>query len=165
MTPEQFDRIILAPALSLLPEHMASVPARAMLIAICLQESGLNHRQQIGGPARGFPQFEKAGILGVLTHRATADLANGVCDELVYLPGVNEVHAAIRDNDLLAACFARLLLWTVPAALPGPDQPDVGWEQYLESWRPGRPRRELWDDNWERARQAVGRIARNEEGI
>jgi hypothetical protein len=164
MNPEQFNRIILTPALSLLPERMASVPARAMLIAICLQESGLIHRQQIGGPARGFPQFEKAGILGVLTHHATADLARHVCSELAYQPNVDEVHAAIRDNDLLAACFARLLLWTVPAALPGPDQPDVGWDQYTRAWRPGRPRRELWDDNWERARQAVGRIARHEGG-
>jgi hypothetical protein len=159
VSPEQFNRIILAPALSLLLKRMDSPNARAMLIAICLQESGLNHRQQIGGPARGFPQFEKSGILGVLTHQATADLARHVCSELAYQPSVDEVHAAVRDNDLLAACFARLLLWTIPAALPGPDQPDVGWDQYTWAWRPGRPHRERWNDNWKRAWRAV------EEGI
>ena len=155
MNPGQFNRIILTPALSLLPERMDSESARAMLIAICLQESGLNHRQQIGGPARGFPQFEAAGVHGVMTHHATADLARHVCSELVYQPTTDEVHAAVKDNDLLSACFARLLLWTVPAALPDADQPEVGWEQYTWAWRPGRPHRERWDANWERAWNAV----------
>lgn len=155
MNPGQFNRIILTPALSLLPERMDSESARAMLIAICLQESGLNHRQQIGGPARSVFQFEKAGILGVITHHATADIARAVCEELIYKPDVDGVYAAVKDNDLLAACFARLLLWTVPAALPDADQPEVGWEQYTWAWRPGRPHRERWDANWERAWNAV----------
>jgi len=155
MTPEQFNQIILTPALSLLLSCMDSPNARAMLIAICLQESGFNHRQQISGPARGFPQFEATGVHGVLTHHATAGLANSVCGALVYRPSVDEVHAAIRDNDVLAACFARMLLWTVPAALPDERQPDVGWEQYTWAWRPGKPHRERWDNNWERAWRAV----------
>lgn len=155
MNPEQFNRIILTPALSILPERMDSESARAMLTAIGLQESGLTHRLQIGGPARGFPQFEKAGILGVLEHRVTAELARRVCELLSYRPDADIVYGAVKDNDLLAACFARLLLWTVPAPLTDADQPEIGWDQYLFAWRPGRPHRERWDDNWERAWLAV----------
>jgi hypothetical protein len=134
---------------------MDSESARAMLAAICLQESGLTHRLQIGGPARGFPQFEKAGIRGVLEHRATADLARRVCDALVYMPNADVVYVAVKDNDILALSFARLLLWTLPDALPEINQCDEGWRQYKKAWRPGRPKREHWDDKWDMAWSAV----------
>ena len=48
---------ILDPAAKLLP-GMDSAKARVMLLAIGLQESRFEHRRQIGGPARGFWQFE-----------------------------------------------------------------------------------------------------------
>ena len=61
MTPAQFLRFAIDPALSLLPPVMDTRAARAMIISICLQESRLQHRRQIGGPARGFAQFERGG--------------------------------------------------------------------------------------------------------
>ncbi|MCV6902125.1 MAG: hypothetical protein NTT76_05400, partial [Achromobacter xylosoxidans] len=49
----------ISPALALLPAGMDTQAAHVMLLAIGLQESRFTHRQQIGGPARGFWQFEK----------------------------------------------------------------------------------------------------------
>lgn len=153
MTPELFNRIVLTPALGLLPSHMDSPAARAMIVAICLQESRLRHRKQIGGPARGFAQFERGGgVRGVLMHPATKDHAAAVCVQLSYTPTPEVVYDALSDNDVLAAVFARLLLWTLPQALPGPGEADKGWQQYLSAWRPGKPHPETWaafyDEAW-----------------
>ena len=51
----------LPAACSLLPARMDTRAARALLVAIGLQESRFEHRRQIGGPARGFFQFEAMG--------------------------------------------------------------------------------------------------------
>ena len=48
---------------------------------------------------------------------------------------------SLKGNGL----FARLLLWTVPAALPTRQNPDESWRHYLEAWRPGKPHRQTWD--------------------
>ena len=58
MNPEVWIKNALEPALKLLPEKMDSQAARAELVAIGLQESRLKYRAQIGGPARGYHQFE-----------------------------------------------------------------------------------------------------------
>lgn len=132
-------------AFSLLPEGMDSPEARAMLVAIGLQESGFLHRAQIGGPAHGFWQFEKGGgVAGVLTHPSTARLAADVCESLRYEPEAWACYVALEHNDVLACCFARLLLWTLPGSLPAADEADEGWHQYLDAWRPGKPHRETW---------------------
>ena len=144
---------VVPAALALLPPSMDSQKARALLLAIALQESKFEDRVQIGGgPARGFWQFEKGGgVTGVLTHRSTADHMRRVCTTLRYQPSVAGCYAAIRDNDVLACCFARLLLWTLPNALPARDDAAGGWHQYLVSWRPGKPHPETWDANYTRA--------------
>lgn len=127
-----------------------------MLIAIALQESGLQHRKQIGGGAgRGFLQFELIGIRGVLEHPASHELAEGVCRVLRYDPDPVGVHAAVADNDVLAACFARLLLWRLPEPLGRREEGPVGWSQYMALWRPGRPRRARWAGNWASGWQAI----------
>ena len=59
MTLEQVMRDAVRPALALLPAAMNTPQARCMLLAIGLQESRFVHRRQIGGPARGFWQFER----------------------------------------------------------------------------------------------------------
>jgi hypothetical protein len=160
MTPHDCQHIIVAPALSLLPEQMDSPEARAMLVAIALQESGLQHRRQFfGGPARGFWQFEPAGIKGVLEHPASQELAEGVCRVMGYDTDIESVHAAIADNDILAACFARLLLWRFPEPLPAREQAPMGWGQYRALWKPGKPRRAKWPDNWAAAWDEVTRYA------
>lgn len=154
MTPKFFLDRALIPALSLLPSSMDTPAARAMVIAICLQESRLLYRHQIGGPARGFAQFELAGgVRGVLNHPQSAPHIQRVLAALAYDSdsGAPACYDAIEHNDILAAAFARLLLFTLPDALPGPAAPDVGWKLYLKSWRPGAPRRETWDALYARA--------------
>ena len=148
MTLDDLDRLALAPALSLLPAQMDSPRARAMLCAIALQESGLQYRAQIGGPARGWLQFEPIGIDGVLQHHSSADLAHGVCHTLGYRAEAGELIAAIEHNDVLAVCFARLLLWRLPDDLPTTEA--QAWAQYVSTWRPGKPHETRWHANWRR---------------
>lgn len=149
MTPQTFLRIALEPALSLLPAAMDTPPARALVLAICLQESRLLYRRQIRGPARGFAQFELGGgVTGVLTHSATRPLIERVLAELRYVPAASACYDAIEHHDVLACVFARLLLWTDAAPLPARDQADVGWDIYLRTWRPGRPHPDTWSGHF-----------------
>lgn len=138
MTPDLFIEIGMDPALRLLPPQMDSPAARAFVLCVCFHESELTaRRQKGGGPARGYPQFEKAGVSGVFTHNASRTHASTICAILDIKPVVATVHSAIEFNDILAVAFSRLLLWTVPDPLPHRGQPDVAWEQYLFAWRPG----------------------------
>lgn len=134
-------------AFALLPPQMNSGPALAMLTAVALQESRFEHRRQMGhGPARGFWQFETGGVRGVLRHTASRASALAVCAVLGYDPDdVAGIHEALADNDVMACCFARLLLWTDARMLPqGPAQSVDGWAQYLACWRPGKPHASTW---------------------
>lgn len=133
-------------ALSLLPGKMDSSAARAMLLAIGLQESRFEHRVQVpSGPAHGFWQFEKGGgVKGVLGHPLTQPVLLPVLDTLCYAPLIPECYAAIAHHDVLACVFARLLLWTDPRSLPTVNQPDKGWAIYLAQWRPGKPHVKTW---------------------
>ncbi|HPX56655.1 MAG TPA: hypothetical protein PK425_08970 [Syntrophales bacterium] len=138
--------IFMNSGLALLDPIMDSREARAMLIAIGLQESRFSYRVQINGPARGFWQFERGGgIRGVLSHSETMQTAIEICLRLRITPTEDECYVAITYNDALACAFARLLLWTLPDKLPQQGDPDEGWRQYIEAWRPGRPHRETWD--------------------
>lgn len=153
-TMEYVASVLIPSALRLLPVKMSSLEAKAMLIAIGLQESRFEYRKQVGGPATGFWQFEVGGgWKGVLTHNASALLARGLLKSLVYGEPDLSDYKAIENNDLLACAFARLLLWTHPRALPARWQADYGWEYYLELWRPGKPHRATWnaffDQAWE----------------
>lgn len=147
MTPETFILTAMVPALHLLPERMNTGESKALVLAICLQESRLQHRRQIRGPARGYPQFETAGIRGVVTHRASSPHAGHVCSALDIAPTVAGVYRAIEFNDVLAAAFSRLLLWTLPQPLPERDDAAGAWSQYIEAWRPGRPHPDTWAAN------------------
>lgn len=131
--------------MTLLPPKLDSAEGKAMLIAIAMQESRWDHRRQIGGPARGFWQFEFGGIKGVLAHKASQPLLRAVLDRLDYDHLPDTSYAAIEHNDVLAFAYARCLLWTLPAALPERGETDEGWEQYIEAWRPGKPYRATWD--------------------
>lgn len=137
---------VLPAALQLLPARLDSPPARALIIAIGLQESRFEHRRQAGGgPARGFWQFERGGgTRGVLEHEASKPLARAVLTTLRYEPG--ECFDALAHNDVLACAFARLLLWTHPSALP--TSAAGAWAYYLDTWRPGRPRPQTWQANY-----------------
>ena len=151
-TIEYVQRSVFPAAYGLLPGPMASPAASAMLLAIGLQESRFVHRRQVHGPARGFWQFELGGVNGVLLHGASRDHAAAAMDILRYRRmDSSPAHAALEHNDVLAAIFARLLLWTLPEALTGPQDADRAWGQYLDAWRPGKPHRQTWDAFYTRA--------------
>lgn len=164
MSPELFIHLGLEPALALLPLGMDSPQARAMVLGIALQESALAHRrQQGGGTARGYGQFEKAGITGVLTHEASKDHAIAVCQALDIGTTVNAVYVAIEYHDVLLSAFMRLLIWTLPQALPERGEHGEGYSQYLEAWRPGKPRQASWPANYTTAWDLVAPVY-NAEG-
>lgn len=134
--------------------------ARRMLIAIALQESRATHRRQIIadgrpiGPAVSYWQFEKGGgCVGVLTHRASAERMRVVCEQYDVIPTPEALWEAMRYQDIVAAAAARLLLWTLPSALP--TTAEEGWRQYLDAWRPGRPHANTWANYWSIADEAT----------
>lgn len=150
---------VLPAAFSLLPTNMKSLEASRQLLAIGFQESKFNHRVQINGPARGFWQFEKAGgVRGVLSHPATKSIAKHVLKELKYDYSSPEflealVYEALEHNDVLAAVFARLLMWTHEDPLPKTQE--EGWKQYIETWRPGKPKHKTWITSWANASESL----------
>lgn len=152
MTPHVLDRFVIQPTLALLGPRYESEEARALLIAIALQESALKHRRQMRGPARSWWQFETAGIEGVMQHPASKVEAAGVLIICGY-EGLYPMSIKTRSehNDMLACAFARLLLWTLPARLPTRMESEMAWDQYLAAWRPGRPRSEKWQGNYDLA--------------
>lgn len=143
----------LPAAMSLLPARLNTPAARALVMAIGLQESRFQHRRQVGGPAHGFWQFESGGgVHGVLTHRASKPLITPVLAVLRVEPG--DCYDAIVHNDVLACVFARLLLYTHPH--PIPTLGDEAWDYYMETWRPGEPHRETWDEFYQQAAALEG---------
>ena len=147
---------IINPALEILGPQFADPRAKVMLLAIAQQESGLRHRiQQPNGPARSYWQFERGGgVRGIMRHGVSSPHLRRVVALLDYKFDERVLHLAMTDNDLLAACMARLLLYTVPRALP--TNAADGWEQYLfDSWRPGKPHPATWGGNYRRAETEV----------
>lgn len=162
MLAREFIKQALEPALAILPAAMDSPQARVMVLAICLQESGLIHRRQIdNGPARGFPQFElgtrksRGGVWGVYLHGASRCWLDRLCASrgVQFLP--ESIWRAMETDDVLAAGVARLLLFTDPMRLPAIDDVDGAWGLYLRTWRPGKPRQVEWPGNHTLARLEV----------
>ena len=159
MTPAFFIKTALEPALSLLPVWMDTPAARAMVIAVCLQESRLTYRRQTDGPARGYAQFEQSGgVIGVLTHPASRNPVRAVLAALDYDPGSGSkaCWCALEHNDILTASFARLLLWTEPKPLPAQGDIEGSWQYYVDLWRPGKPQRLSWEAFFLLAWEKVG---------
>lgn len=170
MTPDKFCAEIIDPGLERL-FRIAGLPpvspaARALMLAIALQESGAalvaryqNSPAATPGPARGFWQFEQGGgVLGVLNHAASRTAALLLCDECEVISQPAAVWRAVEGHDFLACGFARLLLWTDPAALPAPVAASqaTAWSYYLRLWRPGKPHPETWPRNWATATASAG---------
>lgn len=157
-------RSAIHPALALLPPKMTSDAALVMLLAIGLQESRFQYRAQkiagkpyLKGPARGFWQFERGGgVVGVMTHHASNEHAHLICGTRGVPFDSVIVHARLEDDDILAAAFARLLLYTDRDPLPGLDAShDDTWDYYIRNWRPGKPHRHTWDEFHS---QALGQV-------
>lgn len=145
----------ITPALQILPKNMDSAAARVMLLAIGLQESRLIHTHQIGGPAHGYWQFEKGGgARGVMNHPSSRNSAQTLCVRRGVQFELNAVFDAIENDQVFAAGFARLLLWTDPRALPTSAQD--GWDCYIRNWRPGKPHRQTWDAFYKQAQDFIG---------
>lgn len=147
-------------ALAYLPAKMDTVRARVMLLAIGLQESRFEHRDQLEspggfdrvvGPALGFWQFERGGaVRGVLRHEASRQHALRTC-RLFHIAaeapgGETAVWHTLKRNDYFACVFARLLLWTDPQPLPDLGDAEAAWQLYIRTWRPGKPHRKTWDN-------------------
>lgn len=162
----------IEPALRLLPERMSAPTSRerllVQLLANGLQESRFKFRYQVvqgkpgaKGPARGFWMFEKGtdktrgGVTGVLLHSATREPAKALCRARGVPATAEVVWQAVEDDDVLAAGFARLLLWTDPFPLPNLGEAQEAWELYLRTWRPGQPHRHTWDGLYAQALDAV----------
>lgn len=151
------------PALSLLPAQMDSPEARVMLLAIGLQESRFMHRFQVvagkpgaKGPARGFWQFERGGVGGVVRHKASQFWLSHVCAKRGVPFDAAAIWNAIETDDVLAAGVARLLLFTDPRRLPAVTDVEGAWNLYaIRTWRPGKPHRHTWDEFHAQARAQV----------
>lgn len=156
----------IVPALALLLARMNSPQAEIMILAIGLQESRFTHRRQVRGPARGFWPFEQGGgVAGVLRNPVSRQHALSVCAARGVQPMAEQVHERLEHDDVLAATFARLLLWTDPGKLPSKGDVDAAWQLCLRTWRPGAHSRgnqaqkdELrakWGRNYAAAERAV----------
>ena len=154
-TIDYVHRVVMPAAYALLPPTMASPEATAMLLAIGLQESKFQHRRQMGdGPARGWWQFEGgkySATNNVLQHPKIDVVVANILHDLHYPPERLACWDALEHNDILAAVFARLQLWTIPGQLPSVHQPQVAWEYYENAWNPGKPHRATWDDYYRQA--------------
>lgn len=151
---------LIEPAFKELPPKMTSDAARVYMLAIGLQESQFVHTVQMGGgPAHGYWQFERGGgVKGVLRHAASKDHAAAALHKRNIPITSQDAWDALAHDQVLAAIFARLLLWTSPKALALEE--NYAWEIYdKDLWRPGRPHPEFWPDNWALAMALVGGAA------
>lgn len=163
MNPNRLLQTAILPALDELATLgiPSSVSAARFLLAIALQESGLAHRRQVvaggaeAGPAASWWQFEQGGgCKGVLTHPSAAPRMLKVCEAYGVQPTPAALWEAMRFQDIVAAAAARLLIYTLPSALP--ETADAGWSQYVSAWRPGKPKPDTWAANWAAAGAAAG---------
>lgn len=132
----------LPAAYALLPARMQSVQASALVLAIALHESdGCTHRRQMdGGPARGFGQFEMAGVSALFGHPASLPHLVKVMRALQYDPLPRVCYTALEHNDTLMLACMRLNLRTLPQPLPTREDAGEGWSQYVAAWNPGAAR-------------------------
>src|ERR1044072_5473692 len=151
MTGREFLAQIVDPGMAFMayalgPNDPTTVPTpelRVALLSTAGQESLWKFRRQMGGPARGFWQFEKGGALrGVMRHPETQERVKHLCNSLCIHCDEGSLFEAIAWNDHFATAMARLLLWTDAAALPRFGEEQTTWNYYLRNWRPGRPRPE-----------------------
>lgn len=150
------DEIVTPTFWHLLPVKFATPESIVMLLAIGLQESRFQHREQIGGPAVSFWQFERAGgVRGVLKHASTRRYATALCVLRSVADTDAAVYAAMREDDWLGCAMARLLLFTDPAPLPEIGDASGAWRYYERNWRPGKPHPSSWPALYQRAVDAV----------
>lgn len=160
ITQNEIIRSAINPAYLLLPQKMNSRAATSIMLSIGFQESGFSARRQVisividgkkvlspKGAATGWWQFEEGGgVKGVMEHKATSELARSVCHARGVPFARRTVWEALETDDVLAAAFCRLLMWTDSGKLPT-NEAD-GWAMYARTWRPGKPHPDKWPASW-----------------
>ena len=152
-----FPRGAIDEAFSLLPPKWDTPAARQLHAAIGYQESRYEHRRQVisvqgvlkeAGPACGYWQFERAGgVRGVMRFGGlVTSKAMHVCNVRGVPFKEEDVWITLSRDDVLAAAFARLLMYTDRGALP--TTKNEAWAMYKRVWGPGKPHPETWDDAW-----------------
>lgn len=146
-------------AFELLPKKMDSLWARRNLHAIGWQESRLTYQKQIKGPARGLWQFEqgtrqsRGGVYGIYLHPQSRPHLESACKLLCIPCDPIAIYQSLEGvDDRIDIVCARLLLWTNPRPLP--TKQDEAWQYYLDTWRPGEPHPETWEEAWDVAIRA-----------
>ncbi|MDR3012719.1 MAG: M15 family metallopeptidase [Chitinispirillales bacterium] len=159
---------VIDPALAELAEGGVRVTdaARGMLYAAGLQESNLTARFQAmpassavrKGEGRGLWQMRVDDVNRVLVGGSTRARAETAANGYAGSVNPHAVWATLEYDDILAAIFARLMLWPDPAALPEPTGANErgAWDYYVRCWRPAPPRQQDWTANWRAAVEAVG---------
>ncbi|MDO8908916.1 MAG: hypothetical protein Q7W55_10535 [Pseudohongiella sp.] len=166
MNAQTYHDLVVPAAARFFPASFNSLEARALVIAIGLQESEFKHRRQlvrgfrdwwksVTTPAAGFQQFERIGISEVLRHNASRKMALTVLEQFGYPEDVDTIHEALVHNDLLCAVWSRLALWRHPDPLPGEHEMARAWNYYLRIWAPGIPHPEKWEACWREAWRIV----------
>lgn len=154
-----------------------SPSARAMLLAVGLQESRLVETIQRGaggkpltGLARSWWQFEggrNQALGGILADPRTA----WARDELCHMgypclePGRDDLHWCMAYDQRIGVILARALIWLDPYALPAPvpQAETTAWTLYIRCWRPGKPHHASWAANWRAAIETVTNDEVNDE--
>ncbi len=163
MQAAQFDALILRPAISLMRTVLGTTPAydgdnaRLQLLATIGQESNYHDRVQIGGPARGWCQFERAGgCREVLTNVHTKAQAVAILDFL-RLPTNDEmaIFSLLAWNDFLAVIFGRLNYWRDSHPMPVIGDEEGAWKLYIRVWGAGKPDRNRWSTAYQGALAVV----------
>lgn len=147
---------------TLLPTKLESYWARVFQAAAGYQETKyLTRFQYGGGPARGYWQFEEGGaVKGVMEFKADGGKIAALARQVCHARGVpfvrHTVWEALAKDDVLAAAFARLLMYTDPYALPTTQ--DAAWTAYAKRlWRPGKPHPDEWPESWAFALRVVAK--------
>lgn len=148
-TPTEILEGPMAEGRRLLPTLRWTADVCVIMIAIGLQESAFKVRRQYNnGPAAGYWQFERGGgVRGVMRHSASSGLARQVVDERGVPWDETAIWTALQYDDVLAACFARLLLWTDHRPIPTRTDVDGQYAYYERNWRPGKPHKNDWPIN------------------
>ena len=151
---------VIRPGLAVLADtvggEVQSPQAECLMLAIAIQESALRHRVQVGGPARGWWQFEKAGgLAGVMEHARTRTHLAHYCEAVGLKYDIHALWDALPHSELLQVALARLLLWSDAKSLPGLGDKEGAWQYYLRNWRPGKPGMARWGAAYDGAAELV----------
>jgi len=143
MTPQNFFDLVLAPSASTLPLDN-SLESRVMLMAIAGQESAWTDRIQIGGPARGYWQFDMTAILDLLADPSLGPGLQASCAVWDIPSDPTTLYQALAWHDPIAYEAARRLLLADPAPLPAVGDETGALACYLKNWNPGDPKPATW---------------------